>query len=45
MKITAARVSRSKPGDVSAQEVLDRYITAFGGTLKPIAGIGGELDA
>jgi hypothetical protein len=37
MGISIARVSRIENGDVSTQEVLNRFITALGGTLKLIA--------
>ena len=37
MGVSAARVSQIESGDVSAQDVLNRFITALGGTLKLIA--------
>ena len=42
MEITAARVSQIEAGDVSTQDVLNRYIGALGGTLKLIADFGDE---
>lgn len=42
MSITTARVSQIENGDVSTQDVLNRYITALGGTLKLIADFGDE---
>lgn len=40
--VTVARVSQIESGDVSTQDVLNRYITALGGTLKLIADFGDE---
>jgi hypothetical protein len=37
-----ARVSQIESGDVSTQDVLNRFITALGGTLKLIADFGDE---
>jgi DNA-binding XRE family transcriptional regulator len=37
-----ARVSQIEGGDVSTREVLDRYVTALGGTLKLVADFGDE---
>jgi ribosome-binding protein aMBF1 (putative translation factor) len=42
MKVSVARVSQIEGGDVSTQEVLNRYIAALGGTLKLIADFGDE---
>jgi DNA-binding transcriptional regulator YiaG len=42
MSISIARVSQIEGGDVSTQDVLNRYITALGGTLKLIADFGDE---
>lgn len=42
MGITTARVSQIENGDVSTQDVLNRYIAALGGTLKLIADFGDE---
>ena len=42
MGISVARVSQIESGDVSTQEVLNRFITALGGTLKLIADFGDE---
>jgi DNA-binding XRE family transcriptional regulator len=42
MGISIARVSQIENGDVSTQEVLNRFITALGGTLKLIADFGDE---
>jgi DNA-binding XRE family transcriptional regulator len=42
MDISVARVSQIENGDVSTQEVLNRYITALGGTLRLIADFGDE---
>jgi DNA-binding XRE family transcriptional regulator len=42
MGISIARVSQIESGDVSTQDVLNRFITALGGTLKLIADFGDE---
>jgi DNA-binding XRE family transcriptional regulator len=42
MDITTARVSQIENGDVSTQDVLNRYVNALGGTLKLIADFGDE---
>ncbi len=42
MGVSVARVSQIESGDVSTQEVLNRYVTALGGTLKLIADFGDE---
>ena len=42
MGVSVARISQIEAGDVSTQEVLSRYITALGGTLKLIADFGDE---
>ena len=40
--MSVARVSQIERGDVSTQDVLNRFITALGGTLKLIADFGDE---
>jgi len=42
MGISVARVSQIGTGDVSTQNVLNRYIAALGGTLNLIADFGDE---
>jgi DNA-binding XRE family transcriptional regulator len=42
MGISVARVSQIEAGDVSTQDVLNRYVSALGGTLKLIADFGDE---
>jgi DNA-binding XRE family transcriptional regulator len=42
MGISVSRVSQIENGDVSTQDVLARYISALGGTLKLIADFGDE---
>jgi DNA-binding XRE family transcriptional regulator len=42
MGISVARVAQIESGDVSTQDVLNRYITPLGGTLKLIADFGDE---
>ena len=42
MDVSAARISQIENGDVSTQNVLQRYINALGGTLKLIADFGDE---
>jgi transcriptional regulator with XRE-family HTH domain len=42
MDVSVARVSQIENGDVSTQDVLQRYVTALGGTLKLIADFGDE---
>jgi len=42
MGVSVARVSQIERGDVSTQDVLNRYISALGGTLKLIADFGDE---
>ncbi len=42
MGVSIARVSQIESGDVSTQDVLNRFITALGGTLKLIADFGDE---
>jgi DNA-binding XRE family transcriptional regulator len=42
MGVSVARVSQIEGGDVSTQEVLNRYVSALGGTLKLIADFGDE---
>ena len=42
MGVTKGRVSQIEAGDVSTQDVLERYVAALGGTLKLIADFGDE---
>jgi transcriptional regulator with XRE-family HTH domain len=42
MGVSVARVSQSESGDVSTQDVLNRFVTALGGTLKLIGDFGDE---
>ena len=42
MGISVARVSQIEAGDVSTQNVLQRYVTALGGTLHLVADFGDE---
>src|ERR1039457_5781089 len=42
MSVSVARVSQIESGDVSTQDVLNRYIAALGGILKLIADFGDE---
>lgn len=42
MGISVARVSQIESGDVSTQDVLNRFVRALGGTLKLIADFGDE---
>jgi DNA-binding XRE family transcriptional regulator len=42
MGVSVARVSQIEGGDVPAQDVLNRFVAALGGTLKLIAGFGDE---
>lgn len=42
MGVSVGRVSQIERGDVSTQEVLNRYINALGGTLRLIADFGDE---
>ncbi|MPZ29006.1 MAG: hypothetical protein GEV12_22060 [Micromonosporaceae bacterium] len=42
MAVSAARVSQIERGTVSTREVIDRYVSALGGTLKLIADFGDE---
>lgn len=42
MSVSVARVSQIERGDVSTQDVLNRYVSALGGTLKLIADFGDE---
>ena len=42
MGVSVARVSQIESGDVSTQDVLNRFIAALGGTLKLIADFGDE---
>jgi DNA-binding XRE family transcriptional regulator len=42
MGVSIARVSQIERGEVSTREVIDRYVTALGGTLKLVADFGDE---
>jgi Helix-turn-helix domain len=42
MGVSVARVSQIECGDVSTQDVLNRFVTGLGGTLKLIADFGDE---
>jgi DNA-binding XRE family transcriptional regulator len=42
MGVSVARASQIESGDVSTQDVLNRFVTALGGTLKLIADFGDE---
>lgn len=42
MGISVSRVSQIENGDVSTQDVLNRFVAALGGTLKLIADFGDE---
>jgi hypothetical protein len=42
MGVSVARLSQIEGGDFSTQDVLNRFITALGGTLKFIANFGDE---
>jgi transcriptional regulator with XRE-family HTH domain len=42
MGVSVARVSQTESWDVSTQEVLNRFVSALGGTLKLIADFGDE---
>jgi len=42
MRVSVARISQIEAGDVSTQDVLNRYVAALGGTLKLIADFGDE---
>ncbi|MBT0774313.1 helix-turn-helix transcriptional regulator [Kineosporia sp. J2-2] len=42
MGVSTARVSQIENGDVSTQDVLQRYVESLGGTLKLIADFGDE---
>ncbi|MEU3018035.1 MULTISPECIES: helix-turn-helix transcriptional regulator [unclassified Nocardiopsis] len=42
MGVSVARVSQIESGDVSTRDVLDRYVSALGGTLMIIADFGDE---
>jgi DNA-binding XRE family transcriptional regulator len=42
MGVSVARISQIEGGDVSTQDVLNRYVAALGGTLKLIADFGDE---
>jgi transcriptional regulator with XRE-family HTH domain len=42
MGVSVARVSQIERGDVSTQDVLNRFVTALGATLKLVADFGDE---
>lgn len=42
MGVSVARVSQIENGDISAQDVLSRFVTALGSTLNLIADFGDE---
>jgi DNA-binding XRE family transcriptional regulator len=42
MGVSVSRISQIESGDVSTQDVLNRFIIALGGTLKLIADFGDE---
>lgn len=42
MGVSVARISQIERGNVSTQDVLNRYVSALGGTLKLIADFGDE---
>ncbi|MCY9786337.1 helix-turn-helix domain-containing protein [Nocardiopsis sp. EMB25] len=42
MGVSVARVSQIESGDLSTRDVLDRYVTALGGTLVIVADFGDE---
>jgi transcriptional regulator with XRE-family HTH domain len=42
MQVSIARISQIENGDLSTQDVLARYVTALGGTLKLIVDFGDE---
>src|SRR5215475_14365505 len=42
MGVSVARISQIESGGVSTQDVLNRYVTALGGTLKLVADFGDE---
>lgn len=42
MGVSVSRVSQIEHGDVSTRDVLDRYVTALGGTLNLVADFGDE---
>jgi len=42
MGVSVSRVSQIESGDVSTQDVLSRYVSALGGTLKLVADFGDE---
>ena len=42
MGVPVARISQIESGDISTQDVLNRFISALGGTLKLIADFGDE---
>lgn len=42
MEVSIARISQIENGDLSTQDVLARYVTALGGTLKLIVDFGDE---
>jgi DNA-binding XRE family transcriptional regulator len=42
MDVSTARISQIENGDISTQDVLQRYVAALGGALKLIADFGDE---
>ncbi|WP_028648845.1 helix-turn-helix transcriptional regulator [Nocardiopsis sp. CNT312] len=42
MGVSVARVSQIEAGDLSTRDVLDRYVSALGGTLVIVADFGDE---
>jgi len=42
MDVSVSRISQIENGDVSTQDVLQRYVAALGGTLKLIVDFGDE---
>ncbi|MFB8765490.1 helix-turn-helix domain-containing protein [Nocardiopsis alba] len=42
MGVSVSRVSQIESGDISTRDVLDRYVTALGGTLVLVADFGDE---
>lgn len=42
MEVSVARISQIESGDLSTRDVLDRYVTALGGTLVIVADFGDE---
>lgn len=42
MGVSVARISQIEAGDISTRDVLDRYVSALGGTLMIITDFGDE---